>query len=168
VRNVEARRFYEQDASAARSRDAEAAEAVAAHAAVADSLGGNGNAAPSPPSTQGTSMARARRIAVYDLKLEGVDHSMGAVVTESLLGELRKLQGISAIGMDEVRDMLAFEHSKDQMGCDPAAPLPRFWSNPRSRTRRSTCACARTTDAVSSTLPSSTTTTSELKPRRSR
>lgn len=103
--------------------DTEAAEAVAAHAAIADSLGGEGMPSGEAHATQATGRAKARRIAVYDLKLEGIDNSMGAVVTESLLGELRKLQGISAIGMDEVRDMLAFEHAKDKMGCDDVTCL---------------------------------------------
>ena len=96
---------------------------MAAHAAITDALGGADAPGAAAPSTPNPALARARRIAVYDLKLEGIDTSMGALVTESLLGELRKLQGISAIGMDEVRDMLNFEHAKDQMGCDDVTCL---------------------------------------------
>ncbi len=58
------------------------------------------------------------RAAVYDLKLEGIEKNIGSVVTDSLLAEVRKLQGISAIGMDEIRDMLSHETNKQIMGCD--------------------------------------------------
>ena len=59
----------------------------------------------------------ALRIAVYDLELEGVPRNVGAVVTESVLQEVRKLQGTSAIGMNEIRDMLAHEATKQLAGC---------------------------------------------------
>ena len=59
----------------------------------------------------------ALRVAVYDLDLQGVDARVGTVVTDSLLAEVRKLQGVSAIGMAEIRDMLSMEASKQMVGC---------------------------------------------------
>jgi hypothetical protein len=57
------------------------------------------------------------RVAVYDLDLQGIDGRVGAVVTDSLLAEVRKLQSVSAIGMAEIRDMLSMEASKQMVGC---------------------------------------------------
>jgi len=101
--------------------DAAAQEAVAEHAAVTGAIGAQSRTA--PVTVSATAPGRARRLAVYDLKLDGVDPGTGALVTESLLAEVRKLQGISAIGMDEVRDMLAFERTKDVTGCDEVTCL---------------------------------------------
>jgi hypothetical protein len=85
------------------------ASSTAAAAIVADQLGGgNGMAAP----------MKAVRIAVYDFELAGVDPNIGAVVTDSVLAEVRKLQHVSAIGMDEIRDMLSHEVNKQFMGCE--------------------------------------------------
>jgi hypothetical protein len=72
--------------------------------------------APPPPQPKHTGTP-ALRIAVYDLELEGVPKNVGAVVTESVLQEVRKLQGASAIGMNEIRDMLAHEATKQLAGC---------------------------------------------------
>jgi hypothetical protein len=58
------------------------------------------------------------RVAVYDLTLDGVNPTVGKVVSDSLLGEIRKLQGVSAIGMSEIRDMLSHEASKQLTGCE--------------------------------------------------
>lgn len=71
---------------------------------------------PTPAATRHSGTA-ALRIAVYDLELEGVTRNVGAVVTESVLQEVRKLQGASAIGMNEIRDMLAHEATKQLAGC---------------------------------------------------
>lgn len=65
----------------------------------------------------------ARRVAVYDLQLQEIDPVIGSVVGDNLVQELRKLQGISAIGMDEIRDMLAYEQTKDLLGCDDVTCL---------------------------------------------
>ena len=58
------------------------------------------------------------RIAVYDLELSNVPESLGSSTTESLLQEVRKLKNVSAIGMDEIREMLDFEAQRQSMGCD--------------------------------------------------
>ena len=58
------------------------------------------------------------RVAVYDLELSNVPEGLGSATTEALLQEVRKLEGVSAIGMDEVREMLDFEAQRQAMGCD--------------------------------------------------
>jgi hypothetical protein len=65
-----------------------------------------------------TGLAQALRVAVYDFELQGVDPNVGAVVTDSMLGEIRKLQSVSAIGMDEIRTMLSHEATKQYVGCE--------------------------------------------------
>ncbi|HSI06534.1 MAG: hypothetical protein ACAI38_08200 [Myxococcota bacterium] len=85
------------------------ASSTAAAAIVADQLGGG---------TATGSVAKATRIAVYDFELAGVEPNVGAVVTDSVLAEMRKLQRVSAIGMDEIRDMLSHEANKQFMGCE--------------------------------------------------
>lgn len=103
--------------------DAESAEAMAKVAALSDSIGGSAGGGAGDHESDAGRVARARRVAVYDLGLANIDKSIGSVVTDSLLVELRKLQGISAIGMDEIREMLAFEQAKDAMGCDDVTCL---------------------------------------------
>ncbi len=85
------------------------ASSTAAAAIVADQLGG---------ATSNGGIAKATRIAVYDFELAGVEPNVGAVVTDSVLAEMRKLQRVSAIGMDEIRDMLSHEANKQFMGCE--------------------------------------------------
>ena len=58
------------------------------------------------------------RVAVYDLELSNISDGLGNATTEALLQEVRKLEGVSAIGMDEVREMLDFEAQRQAMGCD--------------------------------------------------
>ncbi|MEO0812574.1 MAG: hypothetical protein AAFY60_06900, partial [Myxococcota bacterium] len=65
----------------------------------------------------GGNIVKALRVAVYDFEVAGIEGPIGAVVTDSTLAEVRKLQGISAIGMDEIRDMLSHEANKQMVGC---------------------------------------------------
>ena len=58
------------------------------------------------------------RVAVYDFELLNVARSLGSATTEALLEEIRKLEGVSAIGMDEIREMLDFEAQRQAMGLD--------------------------------------------------
>ena len=58
------------------------------------------------------------RVAVYNLELQNIPEGMGKVVSESLLAEVRKLEGISAIGMEEIYEMLQHEQTRQVMGCD--------------------------------------------------
>src|SRR5438128_1008862 len=58
------------------------------------------------------------RLAVYDLAVAGVDPRVGALVTDSVVVELRKLEGVSVVGMAEVRAMLQYEAEKQVLGCN--------------------------------------------------
>ena len=58
------------------------------------------------------------RVAVYDLQLVNVGAGLGSATTEALLQEVRKLEGISAIGMDEIREMLDFEAQRQALGLE--------------------------------------------------
>jgi hypothetical protein len=104
----------------------EAEQAVAAHDRFAMSVGGGqeeGMERPAHALSMPESTHHGMRVAVYDLQLEGIDKSIGTAVTNSLLAEVRKLQGISAIGMSEIRDMLALEAMKDAVGCNDVTCL---------------------------------------------
>ncbi len=61
---------------------------------------------------------RALRVATYDLETESVEPAVARVLTDSLVAELRKLERLSVIGMDEVREMLAHEVDKQLLGCN--------------------------------------------------
>ena len=58
------------------------------------------------------------RVAVYDFKLGNLSKSLGRLMTNSVLDEIRKLEGVSAIGMDEIREMLSFEAQRQTLGCE--------------------------------------------------
>lgn len=58
------------------------------------------------------------RVAVYDFTLTNIAEVLGRVTSDALLQEVRKIEGVSAIGMDEVREMLDFEAQRQALGCD--------------------------------------------------
>ncbi len=58
------------------------------------------------------------RVAVYNLETENLPVGFGKIITDSLLAEVRKIEGISAIGMDEITAMISLEAQKQMMGCD--------------------------------------------------
>lgn len=58
-----------------------------------------------------------QRIALYDLESTTVDPTLARVVTDALAAELRKLEGLTVVGMDEIRAMMAMEAEKQLMGC---------------------------------------------------
>ena len=62
--------------------------------------------------------SRGLQIALYNLQLENIPTGMGTLVTESLLAEVRKLQGVEVVGMEEIMEMLEHEKTKAVMGCD--------------------------------------------------
>ena len=66
---------------------------------------------------------RPLRIAVVDFEVAGIPVHQGRVVEASLLAELRKLQGVSVIGMAEIRQMLDFEANKQLVGCSDESCL---------------------------------------------
>lgn len=60
----------------------------------------------------------AMRVAVLDPKTKGdVPERALAGFVSALVPELRKLEGVSSVGMSEVRDMLAFEKQRQLLGC---------------------------------------------------
>jgi len=79
-------------------------------------------AAPPLPTDGGPRPAAAPRtaplrMAVYDLGLEGAGPRVGRVVSEALVTELRKLDGVLVVSMEEVRAMLRLEADKQATGC---------------------------------------------------
>lgn len=80
-------------------------------------LGGADPAPVAPPPSSTPSGMRVPRIAVYEITTSGLPHQLGPILTESLVAELRKLEGLSVIGMDEVRAMLDIEAQKQLVGC---------------------------------------------------
>lgn len=80
--------------------------------------------APAPRSAdEGPTLKPLVRVAVQDLAVTDVDARVAQVVADSLLVELRKLEGVSVIGMDEVRAMLDQEAARQMTGCDDASCL---------------------------------------------
>jgi hypothetical protein len=64
------------------------------------------------------------RVAVYDLQSAGeIKPRTAMIVSEAILAEIRKLEGISAVGMKEIMEMLAFEQKKQFVGCDSVSCL---------------------------------------------
>jgi hypothetical protein len=60
----------------------------------------------------------AERVAVYDIQADtALGDRVGPVLTSSIVAEVRKLRGLSVIGMDEVRAMLDLEAQKQLVGC---------------------------------------------------
>ena len=55
---------------------------------------------------------------MYDLELSNVPKGLGSATTEALLQEVRKLEGVSAIGMDEVQGDARHWVRRQAMGCD--------------------------------------------------
>ena len=58
------------------------------------------------------------RVAVYSLEVENIPKGVAQIVTDNLLAEVRKLEGVSAIGMEEIYEMLQHEKSRQVMGCE--------------------------------------------------
>lgn len=58
------------------------------------------------------------RVAVYSMELQNIPEGMGKVISDSILAEVRKLEGVSAIGMEEIYEMLQHEQTRQVMGCD--------------------------------------------------
>jgi hypothetical protein len=74
---------------------------------------------PPPPAPAPADQApKTLRVAVYDFELAGVKPRAARVVTDSVVAEIRKLEGVVVIGMDEIRKLLDFEAQKALLGCD--------------------------------------------------
>jgi hypothetical protein len=80
-------------------------------------------AAPLPPdfrprAATDAKPARALRLAVPDFRVQGdLPQRQLVLVEQALLTEVRKLEGVSAIGMGEIREMLSFEFHRRMLGC---------------------------------------------------
>jgi hypothetical protein len=76
---------------------------------------------PLPPPPQRLNAAAkggALRVAVVDPRATGdVPPRHLAAFSQALVPEIRKLEGVSAIGMAEIRDMLGFERQRQMLGC---------------------------------------------------
>jgi len=72
---------------------------------------------PTPSSVVPPAPKRFLRVAVYDFAVDGVEPRIGRFVTDAMVDELRKLDGVSVVSMDEVRAMLAHEGNKQVAGC---------------------------------------------------
>jgi hypothetical protein len=58
------------------------------------------------------------RVAVMDLKLsDDVPARTGRIVADNLVAEIRKLQGVTVVSMDELRAMLDVEAQRQTLGC---------------------------------------------------
>jgi len=97
-------------AAAPASADPDAQRVITDHDAAREALGAS--AAPRP------TRAQAVRVAVYDFESQSISSNVASVASASLLAEVRKLQGVSAIGMSEIRDMLSHEAEKQMLGCE--------------------------------------------------
>ena len=73
--------------------------------------------APTAPAAAAAADRKAVRLAVYELKVDGVDERLGRVVTDAVVLELRKLKRVSVVSMEEVRAMLDLEAQKQLLGC---------------------------------------------------
>lgn len=73
--------------------------------------------APAPASPGAEAPKRFTRIAVYDFATDGIEPRVGRFVTDAMVDELRKLDGVSVVAMDEVRAMIAHESMKQVAGC---------------------------------------------------
>ena len=76
-----------------------------------------------PPATAPTATAPTAakqptlRLAVYELKSQPGDERLAELATDAVVVELRKLQRVSVVSMDEVRAMLDLESQKQLLGC---------------------------------------------------
>ena len=74
--------------------------------------------APPAPAAAVDTSKQLIRVAVYSLEAENIPKGVAQIVTDNLLAEVRKLEGVSAIGMEEIYEMLQHEKSRQVMGCD--------------------------------------------------
>jgi TolB-like protein len=67
--------------------------------------------------------ASSLKIAVYELEARDIDPVLARVVTDAVVAELRKLQGLDVVAFDEVRAMLDMEAQKQLVGCSDESCL---------------------------------------------
>jgi hypothetical protein len=73
---------------------------------------------PPAATTDAPKPKQALRVAMPDVKVRGdLPPRQLALLESALLAEVRKLEGVSAIGMGEIREMLSFEYQRQMLGC---------------------------------------------------
>ena len=73
---------------------------------------------PLPPPPAAAKPKAALRLALPDVKVSGdLPPRQLALLETALLAEIRKVEGVSVIGMSEIRQMLSFEYQRQMMGC---------------------------------------------------
>lgn len=75
-------------------------------------------AAEAEPAAGDSAPVPVLRVAVYDMIATDIPENIAFVVRDALTAELRKLNRVSVISMDEVRTMLSYEADKKLAGCD--------------------------------------------------
>lgn len=78
--------------------------------------------APSEPSAPTDDNKRVRMV-VTDFDVSGIPERTARIVADNLVAELRKLDGVSVVGMSEVRAMLAAEADRQMMNCSESSCL---------------------------------------------
>jgi hypothetical protein len=77
-----------------------------------------------PPQVIRPKRVISTRIAVYDFAPSGaIKPRTAMIVSEAVLAEIRKLDAVSAVGLKEIMEMLAFEQKKQFVGCDAVSCL---------------------------------------------
>lgn len=79
--------------------------------------------APANAAVEAPKAKRLLRVAVYDIESQDFEKRITSVVTEALLAEIRKLEGVSVVGLDEVRALLELEANRQLAGCSDASCL---------------------------------------------
>jgi hypothetical protein len=74
---------------------------------------------PAAPASTSTAPKRALRIAVK--AIDAPDPALASVLTDAVVAELRKLERLSVIGLDEVQAMLDLEAQKQLAGCSESS-----------------------------------------------
>lgn len=73
---------------------------------------------PATPAPKPETVRRAVRVAVLDARIAGdVPARVAAALNQSFTPEVRKVEGVSAIGSAEIRDMLGLERQRQLLGC---------------------------------------------------
>jgi len=65
--------------------------------------------------------SRALRVALYDVDVGGGSARLGRVLTQCIAGELRKLERVSVMGMDEIRAIVVAQQMQAKATDDPYA-----------------------------------------------
>jgi hypothetical protein len=71
-----------------------------------------------PPAAAPAGASRVLRVGVPDPRVVGeISPRELAVLSQALVTEVRKVEGISAVGMAEIRELLSLEYQRQMLGC---------------------------------------------------